>query len=85
MGTLVMLEVRSERAKKHYCRPSRAGEMENGSERADDQLCGRLEPWRGARLLEETDSGTGVPIPARCFPKNISLLEQGGRKYFLGV
>lgn len=77
-----MSEVRSERAKKH-CRRSRAGETENGSEHADDQLWERLEPWRGARLPEETDVGTGDPIPC-CFPKNINLLEQGGRKYFLG-
>ena len=49
--------------------------------------CGeRLEPQRGARVLEkETDAGTGVPIPPCCFPKNMSLLEQGGRKYFLGA
>ena len=53
-------------------RRSRAGETENGSEHADDQLWERLEPWRGARLLEETDVGTGDPIPPAVSPRTLA-------------
>lgn len=44
----------------------------------------RLGLQRGARLLQETDVGTGVPTAPYCFPKDMSFLKQGGRKYFLG-
>lgn len=53
-------------------RRSRAGETENGSEHADDQLWERLEPWRGARLLEETDVGTRDPIPPAVSPRTLA-------------
>lgn len=46
----------------------------------------KLEPRNDAKLLKkETDRGTGVPMPTCYFPKNMSLLEQSERKYFLGA
>lgn len=80
-----MSEVRSERLRSTTCRRSRAMRLRMEVSVPTDQLWERLEPWRGYRPSWRKQMwGPETPYPPR-FPKNISLLEQGGRKYFLGA
>ena len=82
-GTLIMSEVRSERAKKHYVQTQQGWWDWEWKWACWWPAVGEIRAVE--RCQEETDAGTGDPIPPCCVPKNISLLEQGGRKYFLGA